>query len=105
MNGFDLRQYGLSVAEVRRNLAPAKLYGEALSEEPGCVIADSGALIAFSGWRNMENGKMPCRSDIAPHLPNAVANARVNAVPSGQSRWRKAFPIATRINAKSGRHR
>ena len=49
MDRFDLQTYGLRVADVRRNLAPAKLYAEALTEEQDCVIADTGALIAFSG--------------------------------------------------------
>ncbi|MFO0816867.1 MAG: phosphoenolpyruvate carboxykinase (ATP) [Pirellulales bacterium] len=49
MRELPLQQYGLHVANVCRNLSPAKLYAEALAEEPDCVIADTGALIAFSG--------------------------------------------------------
>jgi len=49
MESFDLRSYGLSVSDVRRNQSPAKLYAEALAQEKDCVIADTGALIAFSG--------------------------------------------------------
>jgi len=46
---FDLGQYGLTVAEIHRNLSPAALYREAIRDDAKCDIADSGALIAFSG--------------------------------------------------------
>ncbi|MFO0901590.1 MAG: phosphoenolpyruvate carboxykinase (ATP) [Pirellulales bacterium] len=49
MSRFDLQSYGIQVPDIRRNVAPAKLYQEALRYERDCVIADSGALIAFSG--------------------------------------------------------
>src|SRR5262249_20099282 len=48
MPEFSLESHGLTVKEVRRNLAPAKLYAEAVRQEPDCVIAESGALIAYS---------------------------------------------------------
>ena len=40
---FDLTQYGITVRDVRRNLAPARLYAEAIREEDKCDIADTGA--------------------------------------------------------------
>jgi phosphoenolpyruvate carboxykinase (ATP) len=46
---FDLSQYGITVEDIRRNLSPAALYAEAIREDPKCDIADTGALIAFSG--------------------------------------------------------
>src|SRR5215471_11162128 len=49
MSAFNLQQYGITVEDVRRNLAPAALYAEAIREDPKCALADSGALIAYSG--------------------------------------------------------
>jgi phosphoenolpyruvate carboxykinase (ATP) len=49
MNGFDLSKHGITVDDVRRNLAPAALYGEALQADESAALADSGALIAYSG--------------------------------------------------------
>ncbi|MCH9683478.1 MAG: phosphoenolpyruvate carboxykinase (ATP) [Deltaproteobacteria bacterium] len=46
---FDLSQYELTVEEVIRNAAPARLYEHGLRNEPGTAIASSGALIALSG--------------------------------------------------------
>lgn len=49
MNTISLAKYHISVKDIRRNIAPAKLYREALVVEPDSVISDMGALIAFSG--------------------------------------------------------
>jgi phosphoenolpyruvate carboxykinase (ATP) len=49
MSAFNLQQYGITVEDIRRNLAPAELYAEAIREDPKCALADSGALIAYSG--------------------------------------------------------
>src|SRR5262245_60959571 len=57
MSRFDLTAHGLTVEDVRRNLAPASLYAEAIREEPGCAIADSGALIAYSGAKTGRSPK------------------------------------------------
>jgi phosphoenolpyruvate carboxykinase (ATP) len=57
MSTFDLSKHGLTVHDVRRNLPPAKLYAEALREEADCVIADSGALIAYSGAKTGRSPK------------------------------------------------
>ncbi|MEE9404918.1 MAG: phosphoenolpyruvate carboxykinase (ATP) [Algisphaera sp.] len=46
---FDLSAYGLQGALVHRNLSPAALYEQAIRYEEGTSIADSGALIAYSG--------------------------------------------------------
>jgi phosphoenolpyruvate carboxykinase (ATP) len=57
MSGFDLRSHGITVDDVRRNLAPAKLYAEAIRDDPDCAIADSGALIAYSGAKTGRSPK------------------------------------------------
>lgn len=49
MSEFNLKQYGITVEDVRRNLAAAELYAEAIREDAKCALADSGALIAYSG--------------------------------------------------------
>src|SRR6185369_16790188 len=46
---FDLSSYGITVKDIRRNLAPATLYAEAIREDDKCDISDTGALIAYSG--------------------------------------------------------
>src|SRR6266513_2459017 len=45
---FDLSAYEITVDDVRRNLAPATLYAEAIREDDKCDISDTGALIAYS---------------------------------------------------------
>ena len=48
---FSLEQYGIHVARIVRNPAPALLYESALQNEHGTAIAASGALVAMSGAR------------------------------------------------------
>ncbi len=57
MSNVDLSRHGITVKDIRRNLAPAKLYAEAIREEPDCAIADSGALIAYSGAKTGRSPK------------------------------------------------
>src|SRR5215203_5864500 len=57
MSGFDLSQYGLTIEDVRRNPAPSKLYADALREDAGSAVADSGALIAYSGSKTGRSPK------------------------------------------------
>jgi phosphoenolpyruvate carboxykinase (ATP) len=57
MSTFNLSSHGITVEDVRRNLAPAKLYAEAIRGEPDCAIADSGALIAYSGAKTGRSPK------------------------------------------------
>lgn len=57
MNAFNLEQHGIKVKDIRRNVAPAKLYAQAIREDPNCVIADSGALIAYSGEKTGRSPK------------------------------------------------
>ena len=54
---INLNSHGITVEDVRRNLPPAKLYAEAIREDPECAIADSGALIAYSGAKTGRSPK------------------------------------------------
>lgn len=54
---FDLKEYGITVRDVRRNLSPAVLYTEAIREDAKCDIAESGALIAYSGEKTGRSPK------------------------------------------------
>ena len=64
MRRIDLSAHGITVADVRRNLAPAELYAEAIRSEPRSAIADSGALIAYSGEKT---GRSPKDKRIVRH--------------------------------------
>ncbi len=57
MRRIDLSAHGITVADVRRNLAPAELYAEALRIDARSAIADSGALIAYSGEKTGRSPK------------------------------------------------
>jgi phosphoenolpyruvate carboxykinase (ATP) len=57
MNDFNLESHGITVKDIRRNVAPARLYADAVREDANCVIADSGALIAFSGEKTGRSPK------------------------------------------------
>jgi phosphoenolpyruvate carboxykinase (ATP) len=55
-NSFNLGEYGLTVAEVRRNLPPSSLYEHAIRFEKDASIAENGALVAYSG---VKTGRSP----------------------------------------------
>ena len=57
MSRFDLKNYGLIVEDVRRNLAPARLYAEALQADTDAALTDAGALIAYSGKKTGRSPK------------------------------------------------
>jgi ATP-dependent phosphoenolpyruvate carboxykinase len=61
---FDLSQYGITVKDIRRNLSPAALYSAAIREDEKCDIADTGALIAFSGEKT---GRSPKDKRVVEH--------------------------------------
>jgi phosphoenolpyruvate carboxykinase (ATP) len=46
---FSLADHGITVADVYRNLPPSTLYEEAIRHERDSRIAESGALVAYSG--------------------------------------------------------
>ena len=46
---FDLKQYEINVQDVIRNATPSQLYEEAILLDTGAAIADTGALITYSG--------------------------------------------------------
>ena len=46
---INLEQYGIHVTDVRRNVAPAVLYEDAIRNDPTAAIARSGALMITSG--------------------------------------------------------
>src|SRR4051794_11855247 len=62
---FDLTQYGITVGDICRNLSPALLYTEAIQGDVKCTIADTGALIAFSGDKT---GRSPTDKRVVEHL-------------------------------------
>jgi phosphoenolpyruvate carboxykinase (ATP) len=62
--GFDLSSYGITVRDIRRNLSPAVLYREAIRGDVKCDIADTGALIAFSGDKT---GRSPKDKRVVKH--------------------------------------
>lgn len=74
---FNLSQYGINVQDIQRNAVPAHLYSEALQHDPGCDIAASGALIAFSGAKT---GRSPADKRIVegPNSKDSVWWGSVN---------------------------
>lgn len=62
--GLSLEQYGISVNEIIRNAAPARLYEMALAFDEGAAIVDSGALVAMSGEKT---GRSPKDKRIVVH--------------------------------------
>lgn len=57
MSSIDLRHMGIEVEDIRRNMAPCALYEEAIRNEEDAAIADSGALIAYSGSKTGRSPK------------------------------------------------
>ncbi|MBI1345066.1 phosphoenolpyruvate carboxykinase (ATP) [bacterium] len=61
---FDLSTHGITVQDVVRNPAPSMLYEEAIRFDVGTTIADSGALIAYSGKKT---GRSPNDKRVMRH--------------------------------------
>jgi len=57
MAEFNLQQYGINVTAIHRNLSPAALYEHAIRFDKNDYIADSGALIAYSGEKTGRSPK------------------------------------------------
>ena len=64
-NQFSLRQHGIFVRDICRNLSPGGLYEEAIRHEPGTSISDTGCLIAYSGEKT---GRSPKDKRVVRHL-------------------------------------
>lgn len=76
LHQIDLKPYGITVETVLRNLSPAQLYEEAIRREPGSSIAESGALVAYSGAKT---GRSPQDKRIVKH-PDSAADVWWGAV-------------------------
>lgn len=61
---MNLACYGINVEDIRRNLSPAVLYQEAIQTEKSTAIANSGALIAYSGSKT---GRSPKDKRVVRH--------------------------------------
>lgn len=64
MESFDLLEHGITVKDVLRNAPPSRLYEEAIRHDRGTTIADSGALIAYSGEKT---GRSPKDKRVVRH--------------------------------------
>jgi phosphoenolpyruvate carboxykinase (ATP) len=64
MQSFSLEKHGVTVSRVLRNASPAKLYEEALRNEPGSAVSSTGALIALSGAKT---GRSPKDKRVVGH--------------------------------------
>ena len=67
MSEFSLEEHGITVMDVRRNLAPSKLYEEAIRHDHLTRIAESGALVAYSG---LKTGRSPKDKRIVRREPS-----------------------------------
>lgn len=69
-SSFELCAHGITVKRVLRNPSPALLYEEAIRHDVGTTIADSGALIAYSGEKT---GRSPKDKRVVRH-PQSEGN-------------------------------
>lgn len=70
MAGNLLQGYGIGVQEIHHNLPPSSLYEHAIRYERDSSIADSGALVAYSG---VKTGRSPRDKRIVKH-PSSEAD-------------------------------
>jgi phosphoenolpyruvate carboxykinase (ATP) len=66
---FNLRDYGINVAEIHRNLPPSALYENAMRYEKDATIAENGALVAYSGAKT---GRSPKDKRVVQHPDSAA---------------------------------
>jgi phosphoenolpyruvate carboxykinase (ATP) len=55
-NLFNLKEHGITVAEIHRNLPPSALYEHAIRYEKDASMAENGALVAYSGAKTDGGG-------------------------------------------------
>jgi phosphoenolpyruvate carboxykinase (ATP) len=67
---FDLKDHGITVAEIHRNLPPSELYEHAIRYEKDASIAEKGALVAYSG---VKTGRSPKDKRVVNH-PDSEAD-------------------------------
>jgi phosphoenolpyruvate carboxykinase (ATP) len=67
---FNLKDHGITVAEIHRNLPPSALYEHAIRYEKDASIAENGALVAYSG---VKTGRSPKDKRIVRH-PDSEAD-------------------------------
>lgn len=67
MDDFNLEAHDVYARDIRRNFSPSRLYEDAIKYEPGTVISDTGALIAWSGEKT---GRSPQDKHVVRH-PNS----------------------------------
>src|SRR5215469_2368226 len=67
---FDLKDHGVTVAEIHRNLPPSELYEHAILYEKDASIAEKGGLVAYSG---VKTGRSPKDKRVVRH-PDSEAN-------------------------------
>src|SRR5690349_21962257 len=63
-SSFNLKEHGLRVTEVHRNLPPSALYEHAIRYEKDASIAENGALVAYSG---VKTGRSPKDKRVVKH--------------------------------------
>ena len=73
---FNLEDYGLTVAEIHRNLPLGALYEHAIRHEKDASIVDNGALAAYSGVKTGGYG-------VGKRIRLAYTRAIVDAIHSG----------------------
>ena len=54
---FDLKDNGVTVADIHRNLPPSALYEHAIRYVKDASIAENGALVAYSGSKTGRSSK------------------------------------------------
>ena len=67
---LNLKDHGVTVAEIHHNLPPSALYEHAIRYEKDASIAENGALVAYSGAKT---GRSPKDKRVVKH-PDSEAN-------------------------------
>jgi phosphoenolpyruvate carboxykinase (ATP) len=70
MSTFNLNGYQLTAPKVYRNLPASALYKHAIRHETEAGIAESGALVAYSGAMTGRSPR-PLRRDRSPDVPGS----------------------------------